>query len=109
MITIRRLQILGLLAVVSSGAALVANAGPTRGLVAHYPLNTDATDASGHGNDGVPVGGPVVTAGFRGSAVLLDGADDVIELPRSIDARAAIRRAADPVTRPPAARSADRP
>ena len=62
-----------------------AEAGPSRGLVAHYPLDTDFADASGNGNHATEVGAPVLVLGFRGNAVGLDGIDDVLETPRSIE------------------------
>ena len=51
-----------------------------KGLVVHYPLNGDATDASGNGNDGSPNGGVVFSEGVDGQAASFDGIDDYIDL-----------------------------
>ena len=64
-----------------------ATADVASGLVAYYPLDGDATDASGHGNHGT-VMGPVATAGRYGDsagALSFDGVDDVVEIPDSPD------------------------
>ena len=50
------------------------------GLVAYYPFNGNANDESGNGNDGVIEGNP----SFTESAVLLDGKDDYIQLPKKL-------------------------
>jgi hypothetical protein len=58
---------------------------PTKGLVAHYPLDGSAIDRSGLGNHGT-VTGPVPTANRRGQpgrAYAFDGLDDYIEVPDS--------------------------
>lgn len=47
------------------------------GLVACYPFNGDASDASGNGNDGKVVGTPKFVPGVNGLAVQLDGASFV--------------------------------
>jgi len=55
--------------------------GDKNGLVAYYPFNGDATDASGNGNDLTPYG-PVLTTdrfGNPDSAYLFDGTDDYME------------------------------
>jgi steroid delta-isomerase-like uncharacterized protein len=49
-------------------------------LVAYYPLETDASDASGNGLDGTIAGGAALTAGMMGGAIDLDGVDDLVEL-----------------------------
>lgn len=55
---------------------------PTNGLVAYYPLDGNARDASGNGNDGV-MNGPVPTTdrfGNASSACAFDGQDDLISI-----------------------------
>jgi len=75
--------------IVAAALAMLATtpvlAGPNHGLAAHYALDGDALDASGNGQHGTPVGSPAFGAGFRAAAVTLDGVDDVIQLPRSIE------------------------
>ena len=54
----------------------------SNGLVAYYPFDGDASDASGNGNDGV-VNGAVLAAGRSGgpqAAYAFDGVDDYIEI-----------------------------
>ena len=58
---------------------------PPAGLVAYYPLNGNASDLSGNGNNGV-VSGPIPTADRHGSpnsAMLFDGVDDMITIASS--------------------------
>ncbi len=52
----------------------------TDGLVAYYPLDADAGDASGHGLDGVVMGDTTPTDGASGGAMLFDGDGDYIEV-----------------------------
>jgi hypothetical protein len=59
-----------------------AHAGINDGLVAHYPFNGNANDASGNGNDGT-VNGATLTANRSGkpnSAYNFDGVDDYIQI-----------------------------
>ncbi len=51
----------------------------TAGLAAYYPLDADATDASGNGLDGTIMGDPELTAGIMGGAMEFDGDDDYID------------------------------
>ena len=51
------------------------------GLVAYYPLDGDALDQSGNGQNGTPDGDPQIVAGVIGSAFYFDGVDDRIHLP----------------------------
>lgn len=51
------------------------------GLIALYHFEGDVTDASGSGNSGTAVGGPLYTTGHDGQAISLDGIDDVVMLP----------------------------
>ena len=46
----------------------------TSGLIAYYPLENDATDASGNGHDGTVMGEPVYVDGLVGMALEFDGA-----------------------------------
>jgi len=48
---------------------------PARGLVAYYPFDGDARDASGHGNDGQPSGDVKYVDGVFGKAVKFGGVD----------------------------------
>ncbi len=54
-------------------------------LVAYYPFNGDASDASGHGNNGVVHGALAVPDRFGnpGSAFSFDGTNDYIEVPNN--------------------------
>ncbi|HPC96762.1 MAG TPA: sugar-binding protein [Sedimentisphaerales bacterium] len=52
----------------------------TNGLVAYYPLDADAGDASGNGLDGVVMGDTTPTDGASGGAMLFDGDGDYIEV-----------------------------
>jgi hypothetical protein len=50
-------------------------------LVAYYPLDGDATDASGNGNDGTLINGVACDAqGKFGNACSFDGSDDYVDL-----------------------------
>jgi len=50
------------------------------GLVAHYPFNGNAQDATGNGNDGIQHGGIEFTEGLLGNAAKFDGIDDYINV-----------------------------
>jgi hypothetical protein len=63
------------------------NSLPNNGLIAYYPLNSNANDASGMGNNGVIFGGVTSTTdrfGNDGKAMLFNGVDGYIEVPNSI-------------------------
>lgn len=51
-----------------------------QGLVAYYPFDGNANDASGNGNDGILNGEPQFSSGVIGSGLLFDGVDDFIEI-----------------------------
>ena len=55
----------------------------TDGLVAYYPVNGDANDESGNGNDGTVYGATLTTDRFgdADSAYSFDGVDDLVEVP----------------------------
>ncbi len=57
------------------------------GLVAHYPFEGDVTDQSGNLNDGLAFGGVGFIAGIDQGrqALSLDGVDDYLQLPRTVD------------------------
>lgn len=62
------------------------------GLVAYYPLNGIATDASGNGHDGVMYGAPTPTSdrfAIPNSALNFDGVDDQILVADSPDQQCA--------------------
>ncbi|HLB75272.1 MAG TPA: LamG domain-containing protein, partial [Sedimentisphaerales bacterium] len=44
----------------------------------------NAFDSSGHGNDGVEIGGPTYVAGMDGQAIHLDGIDDYVDIEHGI-------------------------
>jgi hypothetical protein len=69
----------GRTAPVSALPGHVAVAAPAAALVAHYPFEGDADDASGNGYDGV-VYGAVLTAGKDGQAYRFDGLDDYVSV-----------------------------
>jgi len=48
------------------------------GLLAHYPFDADASDASGNGNDGTLLGDALILDGD----LVLDGDDDAMDVPR---------------------------
>jgi len=50
----------------------------TDGLVAYYPFNGNASDASGNASDGTEYGGPSYVSGVCGQAIKFDGVDDWI-------------------------------
>jgi hypothetical protein len=47
--------------------------------IGHWPLDGDAVDISGNGNDGVLMGDPQFVAGMVGDAIDLDGVDDYVD------------------------------
>ncbi len=51
-----------------------------KGLVAYYPFNGDATDASGNGNNGTEFGDTTYQSGIAGQAVSFDGSGDYVKL-----------------------------
>lgn len=65
---------------VSLFAALPSYAALADGLVAYYPFNGDANDASGNGNHGIENGGVTYASGVIGSAAKFDGVNDFIEI-----------------------------
>ncbi len=64
-------------------ALLNARADITTGLIAYYPFEGNANDATGNGWNGNPIGGPTLTAGVYGQAYFFDGVNDRISLPGS--------------------------
>lgn len=52
----------------------------TDNLVAYYAMENDATDSSGNGNDGTPVGDPLYAPGVSDMAMAFDGIDDRLAL-----------------------------
>ncbi len=61
---------------------------PTNGLVGHWPLNSNASDASGNGHHGTPYGGPTPVMDRFGNlnrAYSFDGVDDYIRIPHHED------------------------
>lgn len=62
------------------------NTMPNNGLIAYYPMNGNAKDLSGMGNNGVINGGVSSTSdrhGNDGKAMLFNGTDGYIEVPNS--------------------------
>ena len=60
----------------------VANAADiTSGLVGYWPLDGDATDKSGSGNDGELVAAPAWGNGRVGQAIELNGSDQLVSVP----------------------------
>jgi len=55
-----------------------ADANITSALVAYYPLDGDAMDATGNGHDGTIIGDPQTIPGMFGQALEFDGVDDYI-------------------------------
>src|SRR5215475_7065552 len=58
----------------------------SQGLLAYYPFNGNANDASGNNNHGTPMNGVQLTTdrfGNANSAYLFDGVDDYITIPNS--------------------------
>ena len=53
---------------------------PTAGLLAFLPFDSDASDESGNGNDGTPIGGATAS----GELLLGNNADDMLSLPASV-------------------------
>ena len=57
---------------------------PTNGLVAYYPFNSNAQDASGNNNHGTPQNGVMFGVdrfGSAGKAASFDGVNDLISIP----------------------------
>ncbi|MHC4510143.1 MAG: LamG domain-containing protein, partial [Planctomycetota bacterium] len=52
----------------------------TENLVAHYAMEGNGADSSGHGNNGTPIGSPAYAPGVAGMAMDLDGIDDRLDL-----------------------------
>lgn len=69
------------LAMLSSGALTTPISGQAQdpSLVAYWPLDGDAADASGNGNTGTMVG-PVAVPGIAGGALQFDGLDDEVQI-----------------------------
>lgn len=63
----------------------IASASLTDGLVAYYPFNGNANDASGNGNNGTVKGATLTSDRFGSvnSAYYFDGVNDFIEVPNS--------------------------
>jgi hypothetical protein len=70
------LLFLSLLAFTFSG---IAFADINDGLLAYYPLDANANDASGNRNHGLENGGVSYVTGVIGQAASFDGIDDFIE------------------------------
>jgi len=64
-------------------AGNVAAADLSRGLVAHYPFDRDASDASGNGRHATNHGATPVAEGNFGGAFSFDGVDDFVSIPAS--------------------------
>ncbi len=56
----------------------------TRGLIAHYRFDKDASDASGNGRHAENHGATLVAGGKFGSAFSFDGADDYVSIPSGV-------------------------
>ncbi|NOZ67837.1 MAG: hypothetical protein GXP46_00985 [Deferribacteres bacterium] len=54
------------------------------GLIAYYPFDGNALDASGNGNDGTEYGGLKYKQGIKGESASLDGIDDYIRVPSDL-------------------------
>jgi hypothetical protein len=75
----RAISALTLAALTVLVTALTCLAGLDDGLVAYYPLNTNATDASGNGNNATPQGGVSFVPGLMGGAAHFGDINDYIE------------------------------
>ncbi len=64
-----------------SSKSTKACGGITEGLVACYPFDGNANDASGNGNDGTEHGGFSYVTGKIGQAAQFDGINDYVEVP----------------------------
>ena len=58
--------------------AICADARLSSALIAYYPLEGDARDATGNGHDGTIVGDPQAIPGMFGQALEFDGVDDYV-------------------------------
>ena len=70
-----------LLAAAWAHAAAPAQTGLARGLIVHYPLDKDASDASGKGHHAKNHGATPVAKGRIGGAFAFDGKDDYLAIP----------------------------
>lgn len=52
-----------------------------QGLVAYYAFEDNVSDSGPNNHDGTAVGAPAYVAGVRGSAIVLDGVDDLVRFP----------------------------
>ena len=52
-----------------------------KGLIAYYPFEGDATDATGNGHDGTEHNGVTYSTGALGQAASFDGANDYVNVP----------------------------
>jgi hypothetical protein len=59
----------------------MASAAIDDGLIAYYPFDGNALDASGNGNDGTEYGGLKYKQGIKGESASFDGIDDYIRVP----------------------------
>ena len=66
---------------VGLAGALVAQGGINDGLVAHFPLDGHAQDATGNGYDGSIFGDPQTVTGMVDSALRFDGVGDYVATP----------------------------
>jgi hypothetical protein len=55
----------------------------TQNLVAYYAMENNAQDSSGAGNHGVLVDGRYAQDAYRGTVLVFDGIDDVVEVPHA--------------------------
>ena len=70
-----------LILVIGLMASIASAADTTSDLVGYWPLDGDATDESGNGNDGTLAGNPAWMAGRIGQAIELDGTDQHVDVP----------------------------
>jgi Concanavalin A-like lectin/glucanases superfamily/CARDB/PKD domain/SdrD B-like domain len=59
----------------------IASASLSDGLIAYYPFDGNALDASGNNNDGTEYGGLNYKLGIKGDSISFDGIDDYIRVP----------------------------
>jgi hypothetical protein len=77
--------LIGFLAAILIAGGLLAPVPAQAGLLAFYPFEGNANDASGHGRDGTVNGAALTPSGYEGQAYAFNGSGNYIEVPVDIN------------------------